>query len=139
MERRMHSVVHACTCRNNWDGFGICLNATGQYYDGEPNLITDEQFETFLRGGESPESPPRLRLTQDLTLLMDLHDEKRLQAAAWSGWTSPFTLHGLLRQAGSQAALRGFVSCAVLSSYRHSMHLRNQKEAHHRNCAVGRY
>lgn len=82
MEQRMHSVVHACTCRNNWDGFGICLNATGQYYDGEPNLITDEQFETFLRGGESPESPPRLRLTQDLTLLMDLHDAK---AAAGGG------------------------------------------------------
>jgi hypothetical protein len=78
-ELMMSGAIDAVTCRNSWDGFGVCLSAHGEYNDGEPNLITDAQYKQFLDGGPAAymtvgHQVTRLKLTQQFGAIMDAQD-----------------------------------------------------------------
>ena len=77
-EYAMQAAMQGVSCRNSWDGFGVCLEATNEYNDGSPNLVTDEQFERFLQGGPAAytDAGPQtlLWLTQSLEAQMNSFD-----------------------------------------------------------------
>lgn len=78
-EMAMQAAMQGITCRNSWDGFGICLEAEDEYNDGSPNLVTDEQSESFLQGGPAAYTDygPKtlLWLTQKLEHEMNRNDD----------------------------------------------------------------